>query len=219
MTRIVALTLLLSCIFIQHLSGQKNHRYLDLHGNVITKMAIKEQSDPNNTTIIGTRKIGKITEHRLFQRQYQGILDTNSLASLLGQLEGKTGDGPQEDADNSHFILINYYPGADRCNTSGIATPQDIGRGYHRFLRQLKNKDNISVFNIYKDDKKIERWSQNRTWYEDENQLIENLFFNYHFYCGSHVVIDRVGNYIVYYGECILDQKLDNIQDLKAINE
>lgn len=218
MLRALTLFLLFSSLLSLKLIGQKNHRYLDLHGNIITKTSIQEQDDPA-TNIIGVRKVGKIKEHRLFPRQHQGKLDTISLANLLNQFDKKTGDGPQTDGRNSDIILINYYPGADRCNTSGIATPQSIGQGYKRFLRKLKREDNISVFNIYKDDKRLERWSQNRTWYEDQDQLLENLFFNYHFACSSYVIIDQTGNYIVYYGESIWEQRLANIRELQNLSE
>ena len=64
-------------------------------------------------------------------------------------------------------------------------------------MRLYKNKEGIKTLKDY-------------DWQKDPNALIENLFFNYHYNCGSFVVLSKE-KYASFFSEYSHDEVLINL--------
>lgn len=108
------------------------------------------------------------------------------------------------------FIVINYYPGKDNCNSSGN---KDIAReGYRGFLRRISKKKNTKQFFVYKSIEGTEDYGK-LSWIKDKESIIERIFFPLHYPCGSFVLIDSSGNYYSYKSEYILGNIFKLLKD------
>jgi hypothetical protein len=101
---------------------------------------------------------------------------------------------------DDELIVIIYYPGKDRCNgMERYSTWNIFDRDY---LKKLNKISDVSHHWIYKDDENLKYYYQKKIgWKKDSNQLIEKMFFKYHYPCFSCVVINSKGNFIANYGE------------------
>ncbi|CAM3879369.1 hypothetical protein FLJU110815_03410 [Flavobacterium jumunjinense] len=106
----------------------------------------------------------------------------------------------KEDEIENEIIVIVYIPGQDSCNSKIKNSTWNIfDRDYRRKLKQITP---IKHFWIYKEGSNIKYYyPKSYRWQQDPNQLIESLFFKYHYSCCSAVVIDENGNYVTYFGE------------------
>ena len=95
-------------------------------------------------------------------------------------------------------LVIQYYPGKDRCNSSGSIS--SVKSKYKTINRKILRKDNHVPFIIYKNDEGLEPYKKVVKWYEDYNQTIEKLFFPLHYNCSSFVIIKSNGAYFSYKG-------------------
>jgi hypothetical protein len=115
--------------------------------------------------------------------------------------------------DNSP-IVIQYFPGIDECSAHYIARRDEM----ISFLREKNRnlaKGKKRVYNVYKSNNKVERISEYFKWTKDDNGFIESLFFEYHFPCGSYVVINEDGNYRGFKGEYGARQIIEDYNRLK----
>ena len=93
--------------------------------------------------------------------------------------------------DSSKPLIIYYYPGKDPCNSSGVGAKRREQLKWDKELdREVKKVADVNVLRIYKSKEGIETIND-YDWKKDPNALIENLFFNYHYGCGSFVIINK----------------------------
>lgn len=93
--------------------------------------------------------------------------------------------------DSSKPLIIYYYPGKDPCNSSGVGAKRREQLKWDKELdREVKKVADVNVLRIYKSKEGI-KTLENHNWKKDPNALIENLFFNYHYGCGSFVIINK----------------------------
>ena len=112
----------------------------------------------------------------------------------------------------TEFIYVHYYPGKDRCNSTGLATRKSIGQKNLRFNEKIKENEKITSIFLYKDADGINRYDKNRNWQKDKEGLLGDYFFNYHFPCSSYLILHKSGKYYVYYGESWMGKQLKDIR-------
>ncbi len=95
-------------------------------------------------------------------------------------------------------IVCIYYPGRDKCNSSGTKSnsKKDVLRN-----ELEKIDEQINLVRIYKDDTGLNLKKKKQEWIQDPGLFFEKNFFNYHYPCGSFVVIAPSGKYFAYLGE------------------
>ena len=98
------------------------------------------------------------------------------------------------------LIVIVYYPGKDGCNGTKSTSAWNIFD--NDYLKKLNKIGSNNHFWIYKDDENLKYYHPKQVkWENDKNQVVENLFFKFHYPCFSAVIIDKTGKYISYFGE------------------
>ncbi|MEE9362131.1 MAG: hypothetical protein V3U92_05985 [Cellulophaga sp.] len=136
-----------------------------------------------------------INHKKLTLREKRGKITNRALLESL--LEKET----NQELDSTKPLVIIYYPGKDRCNSSGSATK----RSRKTWFRQLEDGINqvvqIKPIYIYKDNDGLKKYNGVLTWHKDPEGIVERLFFENHYPCNSFVVISKDGNYISYFGE------------------
>ena len=144
------------------------------------------------------------------QRIRKGKVSNELLNLIKSELSAISGDSIPSD----NFIVINYYHGLDRCNSSG---DKSYARGKFKwFLKKLKKMKNVSHFFVYKSPEGTKDYGKQLNWIKDEFGTIEKTFLPIHYPCGSYVLIDSNGNYYVHKGEYNIDQIIDLLQDKKT---
>ena len=139
---------------------------------------------------------GDSLHHRkLIERQYHGQLTNyDNFIHLLQTDLGIT-------VDTSKPLIIIYYPGKDRCNSSSYATKESRKLWHSQMIEGLSQLKVPKPIYIYHKDTKIERKFNFLNWYKDPQGIVERLFFPYHFPCGSFVGVSKNGRYFSVYGE------------------
>ena len=103
--------------------------------------------------------------------------------------------------DSNKPIVIVYYPGKDRCNSSGLATTESRKIWYKQLEDGIYEIAQTKPIYIYKDNDGLKKYDGVMNWHKDPEGTIERMFFEYHYPCSSFVVISKDGNYISYFGE------------------
>lgn len=182
---ICLITLINSC------SPSKNYRYFD-ENNV-------EISSHKFTRGLLTGKLLSIqldaTKLKLTTREKHGTL--TNMPKFVELLEV----GLNTKIDSTKPIVIVYYPGEDKFNRALNEDIDKMMKWYHQLEDGLQQVAQTKPLYIYKDSKGLENYDGLLEWQQDPNQLIENLFFKYHYPCNSFVVISSKGDYISYFGE------------------
>lgn len=139
---------------------------------------------------------GDSSHHKILSvREYHGILENRKiLDSLLSSATNKV-------IDSSKTIVIIYYPGKDRCNSSGLATKSSARVWNRRLKKRLYKITGTEPVYIYKNKEGLEKYDGIVTWHKDPNGIIEKTFFKYHYPCQSFVAISKEGNFISLFGE------------------
>ncbi len=134
-----------------------------------------------------------LIECLLVRRKPIGKLNKNQLDELKKSLSIK-------DEIGEKLIVIIYYPGRDKCNYKERNSTWNVfDRDY---LKKLNKISDISHHWVYKNDENLKYYYPKKiVWKKDNNELIENMFFKYHYPCFSCVIIDSKGNFIANYGE------------------
>jgi hypothetical protein len=114
--------------------------------------------------------------------------------------------------DTTAFLVIEYFPGLDSCNSSGDRTA--VIENYEAHAAKIESMDNVKQFFIYQEKEGIEMYG-NINWQADRDQIIQKSFFMLHFPCSSMVVIDRSGNYYSHRGEHNLSEAFTIIKKKK----
>ncbi len=115
--------------------------------------------------------------------------------------------------DSSKPLIIYYYPGKDPCNSGGMYS---VRREYLKSSKQLDKKvkkvADVNVIRVYKSDAGLTT-KEDLDWNKDPNALIENLFFNYDYWCESFVIINE-GKYSAFFGEYPHDEVTKALKEI-----
>lgn len=173
---------------------KKKTRYFDENNIEISKSKFNRIRSTNMLLDIPG---DSINHKKLTLREKRGnIKDRNILESLLEKQIDK-------EIDSNKPIVIIYYPGEDPCSKDGPADPQMHKNSLKETIKGIYNITNTNPIFVYKNYKGLENRSYKEifTWYKDPNQIVEKLFFNYHYPCYSYVIVSENGDYISYFGE------------------
>ncbi|WP_370174536.1 hypothetical protein [Leeuwenhoekiella palythoae] len=180
MPKIVLSILILFC-----LTATAQQKYMDYNNQLISERDLKQHYKGRNYFAIETT-IPNVTK-LILRTQEDTLQQVESLYAHLEEITGQT-------LERDKMLAIIYHPGADRCNTTGTATPRTNKIWYREMERKLKRIADINIVYIYKNDEALDRWKDSN-WTEDKNQIIERLFFKYHYPCGSFIVVHPSGHY------------------------
>ena len=192
------------------ISAQKKKVYYqDENGNNIDSQAYsKDKNDPAyfhlKFDLDSARVFVKVT------RKHSGTMNLDSLNLIKKDLEKVS----NASIDPAHIIVIDYYPGKDKCNSSGTTDTELIQNEQNDYLKKLHRLAPVSQFFIYNEKEGLERFGGTERWKADAQHRIKNAFFKWHYPCGSVVVIHPDGRYISYYGEYSTAQVLDYVKEL-----
>jgi len=167
-------------------------RYFDENNEEVTKSKFKRVYARKSLFIIPGDSINQV---RLTVRENHGRLDKR--AALESILEKQI----DREIDADKPMLVIYYPGKDKCNSTGSATKETRRIWYNELEEKLYKIAQIKPIYIYKSNNGLEKYDGILTYHKDPNRIIERLFFQYHYPCSSFVVISKNGDYISYYGE------------------
>lgn len=119
--------------------------------------------------------------------------------------------------DSSKPLIIYYYPGKDPCNSGG---KYSVRREYLKSDKQLSKKvkaiGEVNVLRIYKNKEGLTTINDH-DWKKDPNGLIENLFFNYDYWCESFIIINK-DKYSAFFGEYGQDQVAESLKEILKNN-
>ena len=73
-----------------------------------------------------------------------------------------------EKIDSTKTIIINYFPKQDNCYIANNPWSKASIKNFKRFVQELKNKENISQFFIFKDTRTVNNFND---YFTNENQL------------------------------------------------
>ena len=119
--------------------------------------------------------------------------------------------------NDSKPLIIYYYPGNNECNQSAISTRKSQLKWDRKLQKKIDKISEVNVLRIYKNKEGIKTLGD-YNWKKDPNALIENLFFNYHYNCGSFVVILK-DKYAAFFGEYSHNDVLFNLVYLLKQNK
>ena len=167
-------------------------RYFDENNVEISKSKFNRIRSTNKLLDI----TGDSVNHKkLTLREKRGkINDRKSLELLLEKATDR-------ELDSDKPIVIIYYPGKDRCNSSGTTNTEWIKSWYGQLEDGLNQVAEVKPLYIFKDNDGLEKYNGILNWKKDPEKTIERLFFEYHYPCSSFVVISKNGDYISYFGE------------------
>lgn len=115
--------------------------------------------------------------------------------------------------DSSKPLIIYYYPGKDPCNSSGVGAKRREQLKWDKELdKEVKKVADVNVLRINKNKEGIETIND-YNWKKDPNALIENLFFNYHYGCGSFVIINKE-KYLAFFGEYGWKDVIESLKEI-----
>ncbi len=118
--------------------------------------------------------------------------------------------------DQTEYILIEYYPGKDLCNSTGAATRESIGQEFKELITELSKRKGVKLTGVYKNSDGIERWNKSILFHTDKDRLIEKTFFKYHYPCFSYLIIHKSGKYFAYFGE---NSRSEQVKDVDIFME
>lgn len=200
---------MIGVLMITGISAQKTKKvYLDTDNTSISRRDFKRKYKEGDANILDmliadtdTLKVWK-----LFWREHQGTLNAVALDQLRQYLRGLSG----KELPEANYIVVNYYPGIDRCNEGGYNDFRlGMIEGYEQALDIIGN---TSQFYVHHHEATSPFESKKNRSLPDKTNLFKNVFFAYPFPCDSYVVIHPDGRYIKYYGEHHLQSILDILQ-------
>jgi hypothetical protein len=179
-----------SCSIIK--IGNNKTKYFDENNAEISKSKFNQIRSTNNLLDIPG---DTINHKKLTLREKRGKITNRVLLELLLEKE------INQKLDSNKPIVIVYYPGKDRCNSSGLATTESRKIWYKQLEDGIYEIAQTKPIYIYKDNDGLKKYDGVMNWHKDPEGTIERMFFEYHYPCSSFVVISKNGNYISYFGE------------------
>tara|TARA_B100000953_G_scaffold299413_1_gene299229 strand:- start:605 stop:1162 length:558 start_codon:yes stop_codon:yes gene_type:complete len=104
--------------------------------------------------------------------------------------------------DSNKPLVIIYYPGKDKCNSSGSSTRRSTKVWYNKMEKGINKIEPSNIVYVYKDSTDLfERHDGFKDWKRDPNKVIEKTFFKTHPPCGGYILISDSGRYISHLAE------------------
>ena len=111
-------------------------------------------------------------------------------------------NGSNTSIDSNKPLVIIYYPGKDKCNSSGSSTRRSTKVWYNKMEKGINKIEPSNIVYVYKDSTDLfERHDGFKDWKQDPNKVIEKTFFKTHPPCGGYVLISDSGRYISHLAE------------------
>ena len=198
----------LICLYSIVSFGQKKEIYANDDLIEITKSEFNKEKNPHESynmrfdldTLIVNVKV---------QRVKKGKISKIKLDSIRNELS----EVSDKNIPKNNILIINYYHGLDRCNSSG---DKSYVRGkYKNYLRKIKKLKNVNQFFMYKSPEGTVEYGKQLNWIKDESEIIEKTFLPIHYPCGSYVIIDENGNFYIQKGEYNIDNIIGLIKNKK----
>ena len=185
--------------------SQKKKYFFDINGNIITEKEYKKIKDNpleyfKIKAVSDTAKIFTVEK-----RELKGRLSNDSFNRLVLYLNTIS----ESNVDSSKTIIINYYPGFDKCRaTSGRDYVNSL---YEIFLKEINSIEKVENYFICKSFDGIEFYDKSIKWKIDKDRFIESNFFPNHYPCGSFLILYPDKNYYIYKGEYYILEILNKI--------
>jgi len=194
--------MLLFYIFLayQSISAQT---YYDLGHNKIDKSTFQNELLNRKIKAVKNDSLNTFKLIKLDERREIGSL--SDTANLFNELNGKL----NLNFDPTKPLIIFYYPGMDECTKNSMATRKSKLQWDAELLKKIKKITDVNILRLYKNKESI-KTLKDYDWKKDPNVLIENLFFNYHYNCGSFVVLSKE-KYASFFSEYSHDEVLINL--------
>jgi hypothetical protein len=175
--------------------SQKKNYYFDINSNRITQNEYKKIND-NPVEYLKVKVVSDTAKiYTIEKRELMGSLNNDSYDELFLYLNSIS----EKKVDSSKTIIINYYPGFDKCN-------QTSGKDYVNnlqifFLNQINSNGKVEYYFICKSFEGIEFYDQSIKRLMDKDRYIELTFFPNHYPCGSYLIVYPDKKYYIYKGE------------------
>ena len=171
----------------------QNERYYDEQGQSISKSKFTAFSNYKNFVKSELRN-DSLTIFRLEPRLAEGVLTIIQHSEILTNLEAQSGISL-----TGKTIVIDYYPGKDKCNSRGSSTIRD--NKWKSYLEALKERPQVRQFFVYAVANENEWFPKNANAFPDKGNIIRNYFLNAHYPCGSYIIVLPDRRFTVYKGE------------------
>lgn len=172
--------------------GKNKMRYFDENNMELSKSKFKRIRSTNEFLDVPG---DSINHKKLVEREEHGKIKNRALLESILEKE------INQEINSNKPIVIIYYPGKDRCNSSGTGTKESTSPWFDQLEDGVNQIAKTKPIYIYKDYKGLEEYNGMVNWHKDPKGIVEKLFFLYHYPCFSFVVISKEGNYISYFGE------------------
>lgn len=185
--------------------SQKKKYFFDINNNIISESNYKKiKENPLEyykiKVVSDTAKI-----YTIEKRETKGSLSVDSYNNLFLYLSNLN----EKKIDSSKTIIINYYPGFDKCSeTSGRDYVNNL---YKIFLKEINSIEKVDNYFICKSFEGIEFYDQSIEWKIDKDKFIESTFFPNHYPCGSYLIVYPDKKYYIYKGEYYILEILNKI--------
>lgn len=103
-------------------------------------------------------------------------------------------------------LIVIYYPGKDECNSTGSNDRAYLNNKHKSLLKYAEKHEAVAPLYFYKNPHGLEKYQGILEWSADPEGLFEKLFFQFHYPCGSFVVISPKGNFRAILGEYPISQ-------------
>lgn len=179
--------------------------YEDLNGNKISEEAYKLIKRETDYLWAYRNEGNALVYFFVKERADSGLLSDDDFTKIKAKYPfGK----------NRTPIIIEYFPGLDECSAHLPERLNEMIDSHKTSDTKLRKKGG-ELYNVYKNNKGVEKISDALNWQKDDEELIEKTFFKYHYPCGSYVVINGVGEYRAFFGEYSTQQIVEDFDKLK----
>jgi hypothetical protein len=192
---------LLFLISFLSVTGQKVVTYVDGEDRIVSEQEFQKLKK----VFVAKNDSLNIYKAVIYVGESGKLESTDEIYSELGKITK---------LDSSKPIVIVFHPGNDPCHSSGTKNKVWIKDWFKDFESQVYKTVNVKPIYLYKKDEGLERYAGIINWHKDPKGLIENTFFNYHYPCGSYVIISPSGRYTSGFGEFPVDRV---VRELKQI--
>lgn len=164
--------------------------FFDENNNVISKEEFRNRKIKNEEFKVynDSLKTAKIVSNR----SEMGEIDSEKLINDLNKLLNL-------EINKDKPTIIIFYPGKDRCNSSGTTTDKILFLAFKEREEKVNKIRSSNFIYVYKNTKGIKA-IKTIAWRKDPKNIIENTFFNYHYPCSSYAILYK-NKYIDHLGE------------------
>ena len=187
-------------------SSVDNNIYLDTNNNRITADEFVKIMDTQNVLVvdIDSLKTYKVVSKRL----EKGKID--NFDEIASKLQSRTAMV----IDKTKPLVVIYFPGKDRCNSSGSATKSSTRTYFNTLSRKVNRIARVKPIYIYRTKEGTEKDDGIIDWHKDPENIIEKTFFKFHYPCSSYVLVNPDGTYIAFFGEWSKESLWKNLEEL-----